>query len=151
MRNKKILKLYLAHNLDDRQKIRDIEKWLEANYNIKLFNPFYDSSRSDIQEIDAGISNRWELNNKKCKNIVKRDLTNLSNQDGIIAIIYKPSIGTTLEIGYAKSKNKKIFIVSEIYIDHPWLKVYANYLFRNLVEFKKWLDKNGYKKNINLK
>ncbi len=151
MGKKKTLCLYLAHNLNDRKKIREIELWLEANYNLKLFNPFYDSSRSDIKEIDEGKSNRWELDNKKCKNIVKRDLTNLSNQHGILAIIYAPSIGTTLEIGHARTKHKKIFVISEVYIDHPWLKVYADYLFRNPEEFKKWLDKNGYKKEIKLK
>lgn len=144
---KKPLKLYLAHNLNDRKNIRKIELYFESKYNIRLFNPFYDSNRSDILEIDAGRSNRWELDMNKCRNIVKRDLRNLSLQDGLITIINKPSFGTAFEIAYAKYKNKKIFVISNMYIKHPWIKVYATKLFIDVIEFEQWLKENGYGKN----
>ena len=142
----KKLKLYLAHNLDTRKQIRKIELELEKNYNIELVNPFYDTKRDDIQKIDKGINTRWEISMKKCKNLVKRDLSNITRSDGLLAVVIKPSIGTTLEIGYAKATNKKIFVISEIYIKHPWIKVYADKRFRNFKAFENWLKKEGYKK-----
>lgn len=142
----KKLKLYLAHNLDTRKQIREIELELERKYNIELVNPFYDTVRDDIKKIDEGVNTRWEISMKACKNLVKRDLSNITRSDGLLAIIIKPSIGTTLEIGYAKATGKKIFIISEIYIKHPWIKVYATKRFKNFIAFENWLIKEGYKK-----
>jgi len=135
----KTLDLYLAHNLNIRKKIRKIEKQLEEKYNVNLFNPFYDSKRDDIDRIDNGDVNRWELDMESCRNLVRRDLGNITRRDGLVTLIQKPSIGTTLEIGYAKQKGKIIIVISEKYVDHPWIRVYADYRFRNITEFEEWL------------
>jgi len=148
----KTLKLYLAHNIENRHEFRKKELELESKYNIKLFNPFYDcSQRKDIKKLDdLNIVHRTQMDKpfsiKHCKNIVKRDLSSLTKQDGVLAIIYKASIGTTLEIGYAKCKHKKIFIITDNYYNHPWVRVYADYLFISIKDFMIWLDKHGYRK-----
>lgn len=140
----KKLKLYLAHNLNDRYEIRKIELELEKKYDIELVNPFYDIVRDDIKDLDEGRGNRYQLPMKRCVEVVKRDLNMILRCDGILAIIKSPSIGTTLEIAYAKQFYRRIYIISEKYIDHPWIKVYANRTFRNIDEFENWLRRNKY-------
>jgi len=140
----KKLKLYLAHNLNDRHEIRKIEKELEKNYHIELVNPFYDIVMDDIKDLDEGKGNRYKLPMQRCIEVIKMDLNMILRCDGILAIIKSPSIGTTLEIAYAKQFYRKIYIISEKYSDHPWIKVYANRTFKTIKEFEKWLEKNKY-------
>jgi len=134
----KKLKLYLAHNLDTRHEIRKWELYIEKNYNVELVNPFYDLDRDDIADLDAGITSRWELDDKRCHMIVKRDLDAIDKCKGILAFV-TGSVGTTLEIGYAKATKKKIYVISEKFIHHPWIKVYAQGKFATKEEFEEWL------------
>lgn len=143
---KKKLDLYLAHNLDRRHEIRIIELELERKYNLNLCNPFYDTKRTDIKKIDSGTQTRWTLDPEACKAIVKNDLDNIDNRDGLFAIIHEPSLGTAFEIAHAWETGKMVIIISENYIDHPWVRVYATHRFRTLDEFMDWMDKNGYKR-----
>lgn len=145
MKQKK-LDLYLAHNLERRHEIRVLELALEKKYNLNLCNPFYDTARDDIKRIDSGKLNRWHLDEDACEAIVKNDLDNIDNRDGLFTIINEPSLGTAFEIAHAWETGKIIIVVSEKYIDHPWVRVYATHRFRTLDEFMAWLDSNGYKK-----
>lgn len=138
------LKLYLAHNLNDRHEIREIELELEKKYNIELVNPFYDIVRDDIKDLDEGRGCRYKLPMKRCVELVKRDLSMILRCDGILAIIKSPSIGTTLEIAHAKQYFRKIYIISEKYSDHPWIKIYASRTFKTITEFENWLKRNKY-------
>lgn len=52
------MKLYLAHPLEMRKEIREIEHKIEEETGIELVNPFYDTGRDDIYEIDAGTKTR---------------------------------------------------------------------------------------------
>ena len=137
----KKLDLYFAHDLDIREKIRKIELRLEETYNINLFNPFYDSKRQDIKDIDSGKKSRWEMPIEACRKIVRNDLRNITIRDGILTIIEKPSLGTTLEIAHTRQKKKLCIVISEQYIYHPWIRVYADERFHNLSEFEIWLEK----------
>lgn len=134
----KKLKLYLAHNLDTRHEIRKWELQVEKKYKINLLNPFYDTTRNDIGDLDSGKITRWQLNDKRCHALVKRDLKAIDKCEGILAFV-TGSVGTTLEIGYARANNKKIFVISRDYIMHPWIRVYANYRFATKEEFEEWL------------
>jgi len=135
----KKLKLYLAHNLDTRHEIRKWELYIEKNYNIELVNPFYDNKRNDIADLDAGKITRWQLNDKRCHALVKRDLKAVDDCEGILAFVTHGVIGTMLEIGHARATRKKIFIISKDYIMHPWVRVYADYRFATKEEFEEWL------------
>jgi hypothetical protein len=143
---KKKLDLYLAHNLDRRHEIRILELELEKKYNLNLCNPFYDTNRADIKQIDSGERTRWTLSLDDCQALVKNDLKNIDNRDGLFTIIHEPTIGTSLEIAHAHENGKLVIVVSERYSDHPWIRVYANYRFKTLDEFIQWLKKNGYKR-----
>jgi nucleoside 2-deoxyribosyltransferase len=104
-----------------------------------LLNPFFDSDRDDIEDIDKGLTTRWELPYENCVNLVAKDKGNIDKCDALVAIIEKPSIGTTLEIAYAKQQGKKVIVVSEVYSEHPWIRVYADYTFSSLQSFKDFI------------
>lgn len=154
----KKLKLYLAHNFNDRFKIRKIEKRLEKVYNIELFNPFYDVTRHDVRKLDKLGKTRKELygkmqlwNKKTCESLVERDLKAIRHTDGLFTIIYSPSIGTPMEIiSCAYFYRMPVYIITNIHYGHPWIRymVYVSNgkIFKTLKEFEKWLVKEGYKK-----
>jgi nucleoside 2-deoxyribosyltransferase len=135
----RMIRLYLAHNLNVRKKIRKLELQIEKECNIDLLNPFYDTDRDDIEDIDKGLTTRWELPYENCVNLVAKDKGNIDKCDALVAIIEKPSIGTTLEIAYAKQQGKKVIVVSEVYSEHPWIRVYADYTFSSLQSFKDFI------------
>lgn len=154
----KKLKLYLAHNFNDRFKIRKIERKLEKKYNIELVNPFYDIKRDDVRKIDKIGKTRKELygkmqlwNEKMCESLVKRDLKAIRHSDGLFTIIFFPSIGTPMEIiSCAYFYRMPVYIITKSHFAHPWLRYMAyisnGKIFKNLKEFKKWLVKEGYEK-----
>lgn len=138
---KRKLKLYLAHTLETRNEIRAIELAIEKEFDIELYNPFYDNpNRDDISDIDAGRQTRYDFTMKQCEGIVDRDLNAIDDCHGIIAIFLdSPSIGTSFEIAYARQTGKIIFFISEKDLNHPWIKVYTDYRFKNIDEFKIFL------------
>ena len=149
MNNK--LRLYFAHNFNNRFEFRKIELQLEKELNIELFNPFYDDSSriEEMRELDSRL-NTSKKNTKNFENqfnrdcdsadlIVKRDLKNLAASDGLVTLVEKPSIGTTIEICNAVLMKKPVYFISEIYRNHPWIKIYATKTFKNLKEFKEFI------------
>ncbi len=138
---KRKFKLYLAHTLETRKEIREIELDIEKNFNIELYNPFYDNpNRDDICDIDAGRQTRYDFSLKQCEGIVDRDLNAIDDCDGLIAIFLdSPSIGTCFEIGYARQTGKLIFFVSQKDLNHPWIRIYTDYRFKTIDEFKIFL------------
>lgn len=154
----KKLKLYLAHNFDDRFKIRKIEKRLEKVYNIELLNPFYDVKRHDVRKLDEIGITRKEIygkiqlwNKKTCGLLVERDLKAIRQSDGLLTIIHSATIGTSMEIiSCAYFYRMPVYIITNTHYGHPWIKymVYISKgkLFKNLKELEIWLEKEGYKK-----
>jgi len=126
---------YLAHSLDIRNKVRYYQEKIEKELNLCLFNPFYDSDRNDIEDIDNGDISRWELSYEQCEDIVKEDKENLRKCEGYLGIIEEPSIGTVLEMGYAYSLGKEVVVISDLYVNHPWVKIYADRKYKNVEEF----------------
>ena len=68
--------------------------------------------------------------------IVRRDLKNLAAQEGLFTYVKKPSFGTSIEICNAVMMKMPVYFVSEVYSMHPWIKVYADYVFKSIEEFK---------------
>jgi nucleoside 2-deoxyribosyltransferase len=142
------MKLYFAHNFNDRFEFRKIELYLEETLGIELYNPFYDdpTRKEEMTELDSiaqkaedrikSFENSFNRKQESAELIVKRDLTAIASCDGLFTIVESPSFGTTIEICNATLMKKPIYFVSEKYINHPWIKVYATYKFKNLEEFK---------------
>ncbi len=155
------MRLYFAHNFNDRLKFREIELKLEEELRIELFNPFYDdpTREEEMAELDARemndiqriqqlqekktFKNRFNTDNADASLIVRRDLTNLAKGDGLFTIVDKPSFGTAIEMCNAVLMRKPVYFVSEIYSEHPWIKIYATKTFKNLEEFKKFIKEQN--------
>lgn len=156
----KTMRLYFAHNFNDRIKFREIELQLEKELGIELFNPFYDDPTrvEEMKELDSRevndvkrikelqekktFKNRFNTDNADAELIVRRDLTNLAKSDGLFTICIKPSFGTAIEICNAVLMKKPIYFVSEVYSNHPWIKVYVTKTFKTVEEFKQFIKKN---------
>ena len=148
------MKLYFAHNFNDRFKFRAIELQLEKELGIELYNPFYDdpSRKEEMTELDTiaqksedrikSFENSFNRKQESAELIVKRDLTALASCDGLFTIVDAPSFGTTIEMCNAVMMRKPIYFVSEKYTYHPWIKVYATYKFINLGEFEFFIKEN---------
>jgi hypothetical protein len=145
------MRLYFAHNFNDRFKFREIELALEEELGIELYNPFYDdpSRKEEMAELDAiaqkaedrikSFENSFNRNQESAELIVRRDLTALASCDGLFTIVEAPSFGTTIEMCNAVLMRKEIFFISEKYIHHPWIKVYATHRFKDLENFKLYI------------
>lgn len=144
------MRYYLAHNIEDRHTIRGFENFVEMISDDELYNPFYDSERDDIKEIDAGLKNRFDLTDEEAHEIVECDLKELEKSDGLISVIYKPSIGTIFEIAQAHKLGKKIIIITKPYKNHPFLRVFADEIFETIDEFitEKYINKRTGVKNM---
>lgn len=150
VKKEKSLNLYLAHAFERRHEFRILELELEKNYNLNLHNPFFDEmSRKDRRIILAkgnAPAKAFKRTQKDCEELVYRDLNNIDCRDGILTIIHEPSLGTAFEISHAHKTGKLVFVISEKYSDHSWIRVYADYRFKTLDEFIHWLKKEGYAK-----
>lgn len=141
---KRKMKLYLAHNLEKRHEVRKLELEIEREFDIELHNPFYDSGqREDIINLDNNKSAneiRNQLSLAECEAIVDRDLNAIDNSDGTVAIFLDGcGIGTCLEMAYTRDCNKLLIFISEKYYNHPWIRIYADYRFKTIDEFKIFL------------
>lgn len=152
----KTLRLYIAHNFNDRFKIRKFEKAIESKYNVELFNPFYDTDRDDVRDLDKLGNTRTDLRSKmklytpsQCAELVERDLREIRHSDGILTVINHASFGTAMEIITAAYFYRiPVYIITKNYASHPWLRylvdVSDGMMFPNKTAFKQWLKYKGF-------
>ena len=142
------MQFYFAHNFNNRHEFRKIELEFESSTGVSLLNPFYDDNDriEEMQRLDShGLDDRERISEiedfsqAECEDIVNRDLAHLAECDGLLTIIEKPSIGTTIELVNAKTMAKPVSVVSPRYKSHPWIRVYADETFDTIEEFKEFL------------
>lgn len=140
------IELYFAHNFNHRLKYRLVETHIESIIPIKLFNPFYDDPNraNEMVELDKSgkVYGTTDKSNSVsyydidwCEHIVKRDLEAIVRCDGLFTIIDEPSIGTMIEICTTIQMHKPVFVVTDKYSNHPWLRVYAEKIFKDVDSF----------------
>jgi len=118
------IKLYFAHSHFHKREYRTlIEKRVEEETSIDLFNPLYDCP----MESDP-------------RKLVERDLVEVEKCVGVFSYIEDASFGTPMEIAYAKLKGKPVFIVAKRFCDDPWLRAHATKIFVTLNEFIQWAN-----------
>lgn len=140
------MKLYLAHPFDSREKMREWELEFEKKAGIEIINPFYDVKREDIDKIDMGRNERYEKLN--AKELVERDVGNIINSDGIIALVNGMlSYGTIQEMVYAHSFNTPVYsVITNGHENHPWLKYHSNKIFISMNSLENFLIRLNDKK-----
>jgi len=132
------MKLYLAHHLKDRYKIKEWQDEVEDRFPIKFVNPFYDIHREDIRQLDEkGVIGEENLSRTldDCKFIVERDLEEIRKCDGVLAFVTK-TIGTSMEIIMAYRIFKMpVYIISEKHSTHSWVRANSTKQFKTKEEF----------------
>lgn len=94
-----------------------------------------------LRNMGLNVINPFERDkNLNYKTIVRRDLRLIKKSDILIAYLPYPSIGTSMEIIFAKMNNLTVYIIAgkEI-IKHPWLLYYGDKIFRNFEELIHYL------------
>ena len=131
-----MVKFYLAHPFDTRERMKIWEQRVEKQYDIEIINPFYDIHRSDIIEVDAGREDRYKILNPS--NVVTKDVDAIKDSTGIIALIDGSlSYGTIMEIWIAHSLGKEVYlIITNGHEGHPWLRYCATNVFTSLDDFE---------------
>lgn len=135
------MRLYLAHPVLLRHKVRQDELEFERRTKIVLVNPFYDGTEvTAIAPLDAGEITLKQyaarLNvNKKGEQFVLEDLKNIADTDGVVAVIQSgvPTVGTSMEIWEAFKTGKPVYIVSD-FGSHIWLRYVAEHSGGFIVE-----------------
>lgn len=138
---------YLAHQLKYRQEVREIEKKIESTYKIFLLNPFYDTGRTDVIDLDTGkIKDRYSFTLQECKKTVNDDLMWIRNTDGVLCILKDgDAIGSFMEMFYAsKIMDKPVYLVcqSKKIREHLWIKALTFKTFKNLKELETYFIMN---------
>ena len=129
---------YFSHPFPERHDCKELEEQIEKKYNVKLYNPFYETwkdyvsalKKLDKNQIPSSEFEKLFRNGKVSKKIVEWDMERITNSDGIIAVLPYPSIGCSMEIFYAAYVLKKPVVVwspNPIYgfDKHPWLLYFA--------------------------
>jgi len=140
------MKLYLAHPLVERKWIREIELYIEKETGIELVNPFYDTERSDIKDIDSGIKTRFDPD-LDYTGIVDNDLNAIDNCKGVVAFLnHERTIGTPCEMWYCMLKNMPVYVISEDVTMHPWIRYIVDKSegksFNDFSDFIKYIKEN---------
>jgi len=140
--------LYIAHNFLTRKKIREWELKIEKKYNINLDNPFYDNPARIAEMLvldkckDMSRKQRDYLSSRDSNDIVNDDLDKIRKSDGLVTIITKASIGTSMEIIWAaRILHIPVYIITTNYCYHPWIILHATKMFKNRKEFEAFIKK----------
>ena len=131
---------YLAHPSDSRVEMRQWQLHMQVSFDTtEIINPFYDITRADITEIDAGNVGRYEKLN--AEELVSRDLHAIEDSDGVIAYVNGDfSIGTIMEIAYASLYGLPVYIIcTNGHEEHPWLKTHSEMIFTTIEECEQYL------------
>lgn len=88
----------------------------------------------DYSDIDD-FRDKLELSEK----IVENDLKYIEEADGVVVVLNKPSIGTTVEMIHARELGKKIFLLAKEKVPTPWPIYYSDYIVRSNEELIKKL------------
>lgn len=137
---------YLAHQLKHRHKVLEIQKQLEYYHNIMIINPFYDTPRQEIQDMDDKKTNRYDIPIERCIQIVDDDLSRIKDCDGVICILFdNETLGSFMEIFYASYVlGLPVYLISpdEKLRNHVWIKVMCYKIFQSVKEFELYIKEN---------
>ena len=75
-------------------------------------------------------------NNVPAEGFVERDLADIEKCDVLIAYLPKLSAGACMELFYAKSKGKKIVVVSDMACLSPWIVVHSDMIVKRFEELE---------------
>jgi len=96
-------------------------------------------------DVDPAVWEEWmrkHLFAECCYMLVESDLENLKSADAIIAFMPNASIGTAMEIAYARMWSKKVVVITSLKtFYHPWLWYHADRVIWSDDPFGEGLDR----------
>ncbi len=135
----KLTRGYLAHPVLAREKVAIFERNFELRTGIDLINPFTEVERETEENLLVSEHGDYPDNGDR---IVDMDLKAILTCDFVVAFITSQrSYGTIMEICYAYSMGKPVFIICENgHEKHPWLVYHASKIFTNTRDFRKYIQ-----------
>lgn len=134
----KKLKIFIAgpiHGMEHKQEYRDILREIIESRGHTAIDAWQREKEVYYREGD----NKWWLKAKPAE-FIKRDLDDIEACDILVAYLPVLSAGTCMELFYAKMKGKITVVISSMRSLSPWIEIHADYIFRTIEEFKKWLE-----------
>lgn len=136
----KLTKGYLAHPVLARDKVAKFERNFERRTGIDLINPFTEvefETEEHLQNSEGG-----DYTSVDPKALVDMDLTAILSCDFLVAFVTgQRSYGTIMEICYAYSMGRPVFIICENgHENHPWLVYHSEKIFTNTKDFRKYIQ-----------
>lgn len=134
---------YLAHPVLTRENVRAWELKFERHTGIDLINPFIDVERELDEDLHASEAGNY--GSVDAVDIVNKDLNAIVKCDFLVAFVTGVrSYGTIMEICYAYSMQKPVFIICENgHEKHPWLVFHSTKIFTNTADFETYITEGN--------
>lgn len=129
------LRVYIAgpiQGLEEKQKYREVLAGLLEEYGFKPLDPWL-REQAYYRSLTADVSEAYKL--------VRRDLLDLQYCELLVAYMPRLSAGVAMEIYYAKSKGKKVYLISPMEDVSPWLLAHTDRVFKNVGELEEFLKR----------
>lgn len=139
----KLLKGYLAHPVLTRENVAIWEHNFELRTGIDLVNPFQGVGCET--DHDLQVSEDGDYSHASSDEIVMRCLNSIRSCDFMVAFVTGVrSYGTIMEICYACSMGKPVFIICENgHENHPWLVYHSTKIFTNTKDFQIYITEGN--------
>jgi hypothetical protein len=121
--------------MEERQSYREVITKICASLGFDVIDPWL---REKV------IYNRedpcwWD--NVPASGFVKRDLDDADRCDVMIVYLPRLSAGACMELFYAKRKNKKIIVISEMNCLSPWIVVHSDLIIKSFEDLESALTR----------
>ncbi len=130
------LRAYIAgpiQGLEEKQEYREVLAGLLQEYGFKPVDPWL-REQAYYRGPASGTGEAYKL--------VRRDLLDLQYCELMVAYMPELSAGVAMEIYYAKSKGKKVYLISPIGDLSPWLLAHVDKVFKTIRELEEFFGEN---------
>jgi glycerophosphoryl diester phosphodiesterase len=120
--------------LEEKQEYREVLAGLLQEYGFKPVDPWL-REQAYYREPAANTGEAYKL--------VRRDLLDLQYCELMVAYMPRLSAGVAMEIYYAKSKGKKVYLISSMGDLSPWLLAHVDKVFKTIRELEEFLGEGS--------
>ena len=142
------MRVYFAHPFQQRSECRRIQRQLESEIGIELFNPYYDDStrQKDTERLNGkSIFNKLSsleidsVTDHECQDYIDNVIQNINRCEMVLAFPGEGYYEIPFIIMLARLMGKKICVVTKTFRDCPWFRVYSDYLLKDWGAAKEFL------------
>jgi len=119
--------------MENNQSYRGRLRKILTAHGYEVLDP-WEREKAVYREAESGW---WE--DVPSRGFIKRDLEDIDRCSLFVAYFPIVSAGASMELFYARSKGKKIIVISPMKELSPWITSHADHVFRSFKEFEKFL------------